>query len=860
MPSVPQKNVSSADSSRSSKSQFQRFKAGQRFKKTFSKRKKCKVSRIGEVGNHASSTNINLITDICKYRPNYSGKKFAGFTASPNAGVLGARDLENLRKSYDCIILYLKCHGFDVEHNKSVTTYLHWTRCASECGWIKFIKYKLAAFMATYLGNQLPECPFQTPDRPDYLVGSHAGKFIKKVVSFRTPEAYAFAYGLLQIKKGLPRPDKSALEQAVLDTFEILTTKQEVPKVNFLGSEITIDDMKFYIDRVVQSFFKDCSPLSMEEILTPHAPSLSGNYTRTRGGAGTYGHLRKSGLLDPLDPNEFDLKSYFNIIKSYDENGKNSQSLVVSDKLDYLVKARYEDCYGKALDAVKNEEVRVQLVPLAEPLKVRVISKGPPLRYFLLKPIQKKLHDHLRKKRQFRLIGEPCRPEYIYDMFKCEQGDFYSIDYKSATDLLNPDLSLHCVKSLCKILQIPSPLDKFFEEALTGHQLIEPTIENDDIIRNSCGSRADECTVKPQLWGQLMGSIVSFPILCIINAALLTASKELGYRRAYGAINLHCINPSDLNFFVNGDDALIRTNDHEYHSLNSLVPLCGFKLSIGKAYRHSVYININSTSYLFNDKCVIECPYINMGLLLGMVRSEGQSVLKPSEFVQKKCQSLGTASQELLRPFIDPLLRQRILRSFIKQNWKVMSQGGIPWFLPQLLGGIGIASLLDFSSLPYKYVEKDGFRYGPSDYDLLKARYILNPLWCKERKFPIITNGGFNARATWMNLANFQPTSSYVSLRDIPTDDSDVLSNYLDTASYFLVDLQRDKDKATAILNQVRDRHRLLDKWISKTRSARTGFTYLEPIIRVMDGVICSQRGDEVMNGRVYDGLSLLDY
>jgi hypothetical protein len=94
--------------------------------------------------------------------------------------------------------------------------------------------------------------------------------------------------------------------------------------------------------------------------------------------------------------------------------------------------------------------------------------------------------------------------------------------------------------------------------------------------------------------GQLMGSIVSFIILCLANGAALDLYQRDSKRKFTFQQYLRSalINGDDLLSVVDGDQELTRFKD--------LSGRLGLDLTIGKSYIHDTYANINSTGYHYN--------------------------------------------------------------------------------------------------------------------------------------------------------------------------------------------------------------------------------------------------------------------
>lgn len=148
-----------------------------------------------------------------------------------------------------------------------------------------------------------------------------------------------------------------------------------------------------------------------------------------------------------------------------------------------------------------------------------MISKGPPVLYTYLKPFQKFMHGHMRKQKVFRLIGTPVTEKIINEVFHSsahnEDMQILNGDYKASTDNLRGWVSETLADELCKVLKENGSFEidqTLLVRSLTGH-----------IFQMKDGSK------KPQTDGQLMGSISSFPFLCLANAALCRLALEWSY-------------------------------------------------------------------------------------------------------------------------------------------------------------------------------------------------------------------------------------------------------------------------------------------------------------------------------------------
>jgi len=707
-------------------------------------------------------------------------------------------DKEKLNLCIEALIEYLEIFGFDRKGQKTVPTLDHWHLCSMEIGWIKFLKYKFSAFFAWYLGCDLPLKPFNNEDIPQHLIGGRAGRFIRSIITQDTKRARQFAVGLLFLKKGLPRPDQVDLDHALMKTFSVLTTVKEVPTTD-LGNvkveedlwrdespKVDLTELENQVRRTVQEVF-DGHVITDEDLHKPYAPSVKANYVSSRRKLGTFGDLISYNLVEDL--NDFE---YSGVLRRVvDADLPDGAPLVeVNPDFESVYKERYTVMYERIREALgelsekDGDMVEVKLVALAEALKVRVISKGPGLMYFLLKPVQKFLHTIMRKHKTFKLTGEPVSLDFLKSFFLKKDGSlgfdgkFLSVDYASATDLLNPTLSRVCADEICRVIGLPPDLSKYFRLALTGHKLEKPTpgMEKDPRVTK---------VIADQLWGQLMGSIVSFIVLCIVNAAICRYS----YERGTGSF-LIPLNRCPL--LVNGDDGLLVCNESVKKCWEQLSSLGGLQPSVGKVYFHDNYLNINSASYWYKDNELEHIPYVNMGLVMGLTRSEGGLGVKDISVGEglEGTETVGSRHWELMNS-CPPELTLEVHRAYLRRNREFLKMVKIPWYVPESMGGVGLKPFLNDMKNGYLIDPLTKSPLGPSERDLKCVRILLQGVKLGMRQIP--TQQPVQARQVWL-----KSISDFVEKRYEVIEDESLFSralsykmnqedlfNLLDSSTYY---------------------------------------------------------------------------
>jgi hypothetical protein len=368
-----------------------------------------------------------------------------------------------------------------------------------------------------------------------------------------------------------------------------------------------------------------------------------------------------------------------------------------------VVEDKYKEVYQKVIELLPKEKETghyAEPVGLAEALKIRVITKGPRVLYYALKPVQRWLHTTLRKTKVFQLIGKPVTSEILNKVFKPQKNlqmaeksqTFLSVDYSAATDKIDPYYSEVAMREIAKKLGIAgTDLEELLVDALVRHKMVNP---------------ADKEQSKEQKWGQLMGSIVSFPILCIVNCAVMSICLERGFKRK--------ISFKDLPLLINGDDAVARTNSIGVETWRGVAPLAGLYPSIGKVLDSARKLNINSTLFQVKPNGELEqVKYINMGLILGLKRSEANVSVRDAF---SGMDSIGARHRELKRMTPDDLWSVTN-DLFLTSHKEVLDKLHVPWYIPENLGGVGLFY--------------DGKSYNgphqPTEFDLKASRVLANP-------------------------------------------------------------------------------------------------------------------------------------
>jgi len=584
-------------------------------------------------------------------------------------------------------------YGFDSSGYALLPTYRHWEYCAAVWGDpMKFVKYKLASFFSFHHSQELPISPLpEGLDLPGVLLGGRAYRFARYMGHAHIEYYDSLVYSVLMSKKGMPRPNRIQVRKAEAEAFVKLTTPISPREaVNLIpwaditpgcpsSSVLSRSNVISEILRTVEELYKGQVGFhSYSEFIRPFFPSTSSNYVNSRALGGCVG-----AILDHPDLLK-GLKSEQPLVELSSQRVGNGE-VIVSDTS--RLQQTFLQFFDRLCKAAHEELVTVKLLGLPEALKTRVISKGPPLHYTALKPLQKLLWRVLRDHPAFRLVGEPITTEYLTERLGSSKPlgvrEFLSVDYADATNEMFSWCSDAAVDSLVFTLSLKEEIARLFRGSMTGH-----TIEHVIAVENSSGL--------PQQRGQLMGSVVSFPILCIVNAAICRWALELDQNRKFTL--------ADARLCVNGDDAAMVIGPKGHEIWKQIAAFCGLTPSTGNVYFSSEFVNMNSRNFVYHPAGYLhvltekgswkvdrfaETPFVNMGLLLGLKRSGGTFDVSDTTMYQ----SLGSRARDLVQ--MSPgYLRERVLGQFIHVNLsKLKKFSPIPWFIPESLGGFGLPTI-----------------------------------------------------------------------------------------------------------------------------------------------------------------------
>jgi len=349
----------------------------------------------------------------------------------------------------------------------------------------------------------------------------------------------------------------------------------------------------------------------------------------------------------------------------------------------------YLRLFEKVFELTLKESADVDPVALQESLKVRVITKCPPLLMFIMKPLQKYMHSRMKKLKVFKLLGEEVSLKLIQDTFGSWAGcKFQSGDYQDATNCLESFFSNVAANAVADVLKFSPGYRKLYIRSLTGFSMSEANRFGDMF---PYGRMFQEN-------GQLMGSVSSFPILCIVNLAVCSIALERGFGTTY-TIN-------QLPLLINGDDCAFPANYNVNEIWKRTGIIAGLSPSLGKCYHTKDFIQINSRRFLVHDTyfAYIQVSvepviaeyyelnfsrvlYINLGLFEGVSRSGSCSDEDLNPIL--KVQSLSARQHDLMKN--SPIeLREMLRAEFESYNRSLIEQSGLPKYVSNRFGGLGL--------------------------------------------------------------------------------------------------------------------------------------------------------------------------
>lgn len=311
-----------------------------------------------------------------------------------------------------------------------------------------------------------------------------------------------------------------------------------------------------------------------------------------------------------------------------------------------------------------------------EACKVRWVSIGDASQYYRAKTWNRDVYSQMPDHKTFALTARPLTEEDVQGM---TLKYVLSGDYSSATDTLDPHWSEFAFEAITRRLYAhasPLSIGGTWEQRFQG---LKPML-TEHTLAHKLDQERPGYTHFDQNIGQLMGSYLSFPVLCVVNAA----------------VNRLFLDPTltipirELPLLVNGDDVMM-ASDQPFEGWAEHVSLAGLTPSLGKNYVHTHACCLNSEFYWRKNyesawervhPWRVNLIYENHALLGGDVHSRRSG----------REAGIGPAAQTLVAHH--PLDEQDVLLSrFIKIQSKTLKSTNRSWWVPTQLGGLGLPVL-----------------------------------------------------------------------------------------------------------------------------------------------------------------------
>lgn len=579
----------------------------------------------------------------------------------------------------------------------------------SESDFLKRSKYVLASPMAAYLRNALPE----TQHRIVYQ-GAWKRWMKSRTVAYNRRNTHLW-FSFMQCKRScLPLSEAIVHETYLKHRSQMLREdplkdNDEVLNIIMSRLEPMLAKIAAKLERVSDDTLKDLE----------HKASQNAAWESSRAKGGQAQFLAERLYDSALGPVPSGTVRFSPQVKELRRMREAQHSLVNRDRSvrasdveirgsgpDVVFNAITEEYVDPVLHAEWSQRLRqwalddtnsysgrlpAMIQAVLEPLKVRVISKGPSAPYFYSKGLQRALHTIMRAMPCFRLIGRPVSPTDLMDIaVKGATHMWFSGDYEASTDNLSARLGAAILERL--IVDLDDWDADVYRAVLKPHTCHYPHIEG----------QPDILPVDQQN-GQLMGSVLSFPILCLANLGLYLSTVLTD------APTVQEIWSATDKVLINGDDILYCATEEQFELHAALGAAIGLKMSVGKTYLHSSYANVNSTSFEFDLRSEKSTPtqinFLNTGLYFGqhkVLGEQGKEIARVGADIEdpEVADAPLSAVINAMMSGALPGREKELLSSFITQHGSELTQEtkGRNLFIAKSLGGLGVTRPAGFTT------------------------------------------------------------------------------------------------------------------------------------------------------------------
>ena len=622
--------------------------------------------------------------------------------------------------------------------------------------WMKVVKYKLAAF-AAYAKNSdiLPKSPFSIKVNPRDLIFPRFGTWFTSIKGSKDNDLFIMSLtdSLCRgVKKGCDRPNDDDCIISCLETVKLFNEPRLAPDYELITSDLLFAE----IDRTLHEIIIDDIDYDLSSCPSFSAASDSplqkgGHVKVVKKYVKQYPHkiifTEKEGIFSKPYP----LDGFNNTLES---NPRCYEALESKDTDLSHAFEKYGDCIhgtftqfdhnpnwdlndldieNLASIALEKDSI-IKPVALKESLKTRGITTPPALESWLLKPLQRYLFQQLRHFKCFAVIGETLKVENISSVIKrLPLGKFIlSGDYDNATNMVLVKYTRHIIKNICRILKLGPNLSKLAEISVCDCMLDYKFKYKDQSIN----------LYLQQKEAQPMGKILSFPILCILNFMVCRKAIE------YDNYNIQ-VPISNFPGLINGDDCVFPI--YNYKHWEGIASMVGLNHSIGKTFISKDFLEMNSRTFLVKgiehssyliDLTFTEVPFINFGLMKGLVRSSSEEYKsKPingclesvtSTEINSSVGRMGWCHNQLVSNLLFMFEDLDYLFKFYHNKYLLDKRlCGIPYYMPSWLGGLGLhPGLLPENKLTIQQLMGAHFIYQHITNRMYRPQYLTESKTC----------------------------------------------------------------------------------------------------------------------------------
>jgi hypothetical protein len=232
--------------------------------------------------------------------------------------------------------------------------------------------------------------------------------------------------------------------------------------------------------------------------------------------------------------------------------------------------------------------IKARLTAVETGGKWRVLSI-PSIEMNYLRPLHTCLYDYLS--RYDWLLRGDAKPTSFKGFEHIEGEVFVSGDYESATDNLNQSVQKEILRIVLQgALNVPNEVKRLAFSSLSL-LLTRPRGSPDDVVE--------------QKSGQMMGNLLSFPLLCLVNY-----------------LTFRFLVRGSPPVKINGDDIVFRSSPEIANKWMEGVGASGLVLSKGKTLVDRRFFSLNSCLFQASKQRVVPVPFVRCKTLFGVGQEE----------------------------------------------------------------------------------------------------------------------------------------------------------------------------------------------------------------------------------------------